>query len=115
MVMFPRYKELSKELLARYGPEVSDFDRVMEVLNRHLDAGVIDDEDDRYTVNKLGVIWHGNLQTDYLRHTLNEQGEQIIEHLTERSKDFDNENRFTVTPQTVYIEENDEKYPRLMK
>lgn len=115
MVMFPRYKELSKELLARYGPEVSDFDRVMEVLNRHLDAGVIDDEGDRFTVNKLGVIWHGNLQTDYLRHTLNEQGAQIIEHLTEWSGDFDNENRFKVTPQTIYIKENDEKYPRLMK
>lgn len=115
MVMFPRYKELSKELLARYGQDVSDFDRVMEVLSRHMDAGVIDDEGDRYTVNKLGVLWHGNLQTDYLRHTLNEQGEQIIEHLTEWSKDFDNENRFHVTPQTIYIETNDEKYPRLMK
>jgi coproporphyrinogen III oxidase-like Fe-S oxidoreductase len=113
MVMFPRYKELSKDLLAQYGPYVESFERVMEVLNSHIDAGVVVDEGDRYTINKLGVIWHGNLQTDYMRHTFNTEGEQIIEHLTER--DFEKTDRFSVTPQTIYIEENDEKYPKLMK
>ncbi|WP_445283524.1 coproporphyrinogen-III oxidase family protein [Streptomyces sp. DSM 118148] len=117
MVMFPRYKSLGKELLADYAARVDEdaFERVRTVLDGHLAAGVIEDEGDRFTVNKLGVIWHGNLQTDYLRHTLNTKGEVLMDHLTEARQDFDNENRFDVTPETVYIKEHDAEYPRLMK
>lgn len=61
------------------------------------------------------MIWHGNLQTDYLRHTLNTKGEVLMNHLTESRQDFDNEDRFAVTTETVYIKEHDAEYPRLMK
>jgi coproporphyrinogen III oxidase-like Fe-S oxidoreductase len=117
MVMFPRYKEVSKDLLTRYAQEVDDatFDQLMQVIDRHLSIGVIDDDGERFTLNKLGVIWHGNLQLDYMRHTLNEEGEQLMEHLTEHEADFDNATRFKTTPQTVYIEMNTDKYPRQMK
>jgi oxygen-independent coproporphyrinogen-3 oxidase len=113
MVMFPRYKEVSKELISRYAPLVEDFERVQHVIDGHIEAGVVQDDGDRYTVNKLGVLWHGNLQTDYMRHTLNTKGEMLLEHLTEH--DFDNESRFGQTPETVFIKEHDAEYPRLMK
>ncbi|WP_433132892.1 coproporphyrinogen-III oxidase family protein [Micromonospora sp. CA-240977] len=114
MVMFPRYKELTKDLLDQFA-DLPDHERVLGVLREHIEAGVVEEEADRYLVNKLGVLWHGNLQTDYLRHTLNTNGEQIMAHLTEVSNNFDNENRFAVTPQTVYIKEHDAEFPRLMK
>ncbi len=114
MVMFPRYKELAKDLLDRF-VDLPDHERVLGVLAEHVAAGVVEEEADRYVVNKLGVLWHANLQTDYLRHTLNANGEQIMAHLTEASSNFDNVNRFSVTPQTVYIKEHDAEFPRLMK
>jgi coproporphyrinogen III oxidase-like Fe-S oxidoreductase len=114
MVMFPRYKELSKELLHRFA-DVDGFSRVQSVLAHHVDVGVVDEWPDRYTVNKLGVIWHGNLQTDYMRHTLNLQGKMLICHLTEQVRDFDKTARFDVSPEVKFIREHDEQYPRLMK
>ncbi|ORT59118.1 hypothetical protein [Streptomyces sp. CB03238] len=76
---------------------------------------MIEDEGDKFSVTKLGVIWHGNLQTDYLRHALNTQGEVLIEHLTETKENFDREDRFQVNEETVFIKENDVLYPKLMK
>jgi coproporphyrinogen III oxidase-like Fe-S oxidoreductase len=114
MVMFPRYRELKKDLLNQFA-DLPDHERVLAMLQHHIDIGVVEELPDRYVTNKLGTLWHANLQTDYLRHTLNEAGEQIMEHLTEASANFDNANRFSVTPQTVYIKEHDEDYPRLMK
>jgi len=48
----------------------------MKTLQVHIAAGCVKDEGERYTVNKMGVVWHGNLQTDYMAHTLNTQNEQ---------------------------------------
>ncbi len=114
MVMFPRYRELKKDLLASFD-HLPDAERVRGVLQGHIDAGVVEDAGDAYVTTKLGTIWHGNLQTDYLRHTLNTQGEAIMEHLTESSQDFDKTDRFGVTTETQFIAEHDELFPRLMK
>jgi len=114
MVMFPRYGELDKALLARFA-DLPEYERVLSVLQQHIDVGVVEELPDHYVTTKLGTLWHANLQTDYLRHTLNQSGEQIMEHLTEATANFDNDNRFGVTQQTIYIKEHDADYPRLMK
>ncbi|MFE3543474.1 coproporphyrinogen-III oxidase family protein [Nocardia sp. NPDC059177] len=114
MVMFPRYKELSKELLDEFF-DLPDFDRVRGVIAEHIAAGVVEEQGDRFVVNKLGVIWHGNLQHDYQRHVINANGDQLMQHLTESADNFDNKNRFEVNSQTLYIKEHDKEYPRLMK
>ncbi|KOX06480.1 hypothetical protein ADK65_01740 [Streptomyces sp. NRRL B-1140] len=117
MVMFPRYKHLDKSLLGDFGEKVDSevFERVLNVIDGHLENGTVEDEGDHFRVTKLGVIWHGNLQTDYLRHALNTEGEVLIEHLTEAKEDFDREDRFGINEQTTFIKENDDLYPKLMK
>jgi coproporphyrinogen III oxidase-like Fe-S oxidoreductase len=114
MVMFPRYRELSKELLHRFS-DVKHFDRVLEVLENHIEVGVVDDKGDRYVTNKLGTIWHGNLQTDYMRHVTNVKFKMLLHVITEKEDQFDRQERFRVNMATKFIAKHTEKYPRMMK
>ncbi|WP_257458965.1 coproporphyrinogen-III oxidase family protein [Archangium lipolyticum] len=114
MVMFPRYKELSKELLARYS-DVEHFEQVEDVLRSHIEVGCVEEQEDRYVVNKLGVIWHGNLQTDYMERSLNLQGKVLLKVISEKESHFDREDRFKVNKATRFIAKHIDKYPKLMK
>jgi coproporphyrinogen III oxidase-like Fe-S oxidoreductase len=114
MVMFPRYKELTKEYLGRFS-DAKNFDQMNGILKKHIEAGVVDEHDDRYSINKLGVIWICNLQTDYMRPSFNMLGNVLVNILSEKRKDFDNEQRFKVNGLTQFIANNIDKYPKLMK
>jgi hypothetical protein len=85
------------------------------ILQSHVDAGVVDDHADRYTVNKLGVIWICNLQTDYMRPSFNILGSTLVNLLSEKKKNFDTEQRFKVNSLPQFIANNIDKYPKLMK
>ncbi len=114
MVMFPRYKELSKAYLEEFS-DTPNFGRLTGILKKHVDVGVVDEHDDRYTVNKLGVIWICNLQTDYMRPSLNMLGKVLLKALSDKPKNFDNPERFKVNMLTQFIANNIDKYPKLMK
>ncbi len=114
MVMFPRYKELSKAYLAEFS-DAPNFDKMCSILEKHIAAGVVDEHDDRYTINKLGVIWICNLQTDYMRPSFNMLGKVLIKVLSDKPKNFGCEQRFKVNPLTQFIANNVDRYPKLMK
>jgi coproporphyrinogen III oxidase-like Fe-S oxidoreductase len=114
MVMFPRYKELTKSYLEEFS-DTRNFAKMKSILDKHIDVGVVEEHDDRYTVNKLGVIWICNLQTDYMKPSFNTLGKVLVKVLSEKPKNFDNEKRFKVNPLTQFIANNVERYPKLMK
>ena len=114
MVMFPRYKELTKSYLAEFS-DTKNFKKMVNILEKHIDAGVVEEHDDRYTINKLGTIWICNLQTDYMRPSFNILGNVLTKCLSEKPKNFDNEERFKVNMLTQFIANNIDKYPKLMK
>jgi hypothetical protein len=114
MVMFPRYKELTKRDLAGFR-DAKNFDRLTGILKSQIDAGVVDEHENSYTINKLGVIWICNLQTDYMRPSFNILGNVLVNVLSEKRKNFDSEQRFKVNPLTQFIANNIDKYPKLMK
>jgi len=114
MVMFPRYKELKKDYLESFS-DCKNFGKMKSILKKHIDVGVVEEEADRYTINKLGVIWICNLQTDYMKPSFNTLGKVLIKVLSEKPKNFDSEERFHVNPLTQFIANNIEKYPKLMK
>ena len=114
MVMFPRYKELTKAYLAEFR-DAQNYGRMREILQRHIDAGVVEEHDDRYTVTKLGVIWICNLQTDYMRPSFNTLGKVLIKVLSDKPKNFGSTQRFKVNPLTQFIANNIDRYPKLMK
>jgi coproporphyrinogen III oxidase-like Fe-S oxidoreductase len=114
MVMFPRYKELSKAYLSSFS-DAKNYEKMLSILRRHVDAGVVEEHDDRYTINKLGVIWICNLQTDYMRPSFNMLGKVLIKVLSDKPKNFGCEERFTVNPLTQFIANNIDRYPKLMK
>jgi coproporphyrinogen III oxidase-like Fe-S oxidoreductase len=114
MVMFPRYKEMTKEYFAQFS-DAANFDKMRSILRKHIDAGVVDEHNDRFTVNKLGVIWICNLQTDYMQPSFNILGNVLTNVLSEKRKNFDTEQRFKVNALTQFIANNLEKYPKLMK
>ena len=86
-----------------------------KILDSHIEAGVVEEHDDRYTITKLGVIWVCNLQTDYMRPSFNLVGGVLMKCLSEKPKNFDNEERFKINPLTQFIANNADKYPKLMK
>jgi coproporphyrinogen III oxidase-like Fe-S oxidoreductase len=114
MVMFPRFKEIDKSLLEkfkdsdRYGP-------AMKILKSHIKAGCVEEQADRYVVNKMGVVWHGNLQTDYMAHTLNTQGKMLLKCISDKKKHFARDTRFGTNFVTKFILGNPELFPLLMK
>ena len=114
MVMFPRYKKITKDQLAEFS-DTKNFKKLYGILQRHIDLGVVEEHDDSYTINKLGVIWICNLQTDYMRPSFNMLGSVLTKVLSEKPKNFDNEERFKVNPLTQFIANNIDKYPKLMK
>src|SRR5438093_6653705 len=114
MVMFPRYKELTKEYLEEFS-DTGNFGKMKSILRSHIQAGVVEEHADRYTINKLGVIWICNLQTDFMRPSFNLLGKVLTKALSEKPKNFDNEVRFKVYRLTTFIANNIEKYPKLMK
>lgn len=114
MVMFPRYRELTKDLLNRFS-DVEHFEKVLGVLERHIEAGVVEDKGDRYVTNKLGTVWHGNLQTDYMRHVTNVKLKMLLHVISEKEEQFDRPERFKVNAATKFIAKHTDKYPRLMK
>ena len=114
MVMFPRFKEISKEYLGQYS-DTENYGRVWKTLQDHVKAGVIEEHDDRFIVNKLGVIWICNLQTDYMKPSFNVLGNVLTNLLSEKKNNFDSEERFKVNTLTQFIANNIEKYPKLMK
>lgn len=114
MVMFPRYKEITKDYLEQFS-DAKNFGKMKSILQRHVDAGVVDEHHDRFTVNKLGVIWICNMQTDYMRPSFNTLGTVLTKVLSEKPKNFDTTERFKVNPLTQFIANNLDKYPKLMK
>jgi hypothetical protein len=114
MVMFPRYKELAKDYLAGFS-DAKNFGTMKSILRKHVAAGVVDEHEDRFTVNKLGVIWICNLQTDYMRPSFNMLGKVLIKVLSDKPKNFGCQDRFTVNPMTQFIANNIDRYPKLMK
>jgi hypothetical protein len=114
MVMFPRYKELKKDYFQSFS-DAKNFGKMKSILKKHIDVGVVEEHADRYTINKLGVIWICNLQTDYMKPSFNTLGKVLIKVLSEKPKNFGNEERFHVNPLTQFIANNIEKYPKLMK
>jgi coproporphyrinogen III oxidase-like Fe-S oxidoreductase len=114
MVMFPRYKELSKSLFESFS-DVPHFAATRATLRAHIAAGCVEEQADRYVVNKLGVIWHGNLQTDYMKHVLNLQGKVLLRVISEDEDKFAREQRFKVNVATKFIAKHIDKYPKLMK
>ena len=114
MVMFPRFKELKKDYLESFS-DCKNFGKMKSILKKHVEVGVVEEHADRYTINKLGVIWICNLQTDYMKPSFNTLGKVLIKVLSEKPKNFDNEERFHVNPLTQFIANNIEKYPKLMK
>jgi len=114
MVMFPRYKEITKQYLEQF-KDTRNYGTMKKILKKHIDAGVVEEQDDRYTINKLGVIWICNLQTDYMRPSFNILGNVLTKVLSEKPRNFDNEERFKVNTLTQFIANNIDKYPKLMK
>jgi oxygen-independent coproporphyrinogen-3 oxidase len=114
MVMFPRYKEITKAYLQEF-TDTKNFGKMISILEKHIDAGVVEEHDDRFTINKLGVIWICNLQTDYMKPSFNMLGSVLTKYLSEKPKNFGNEERFKVNALTQFIANNIEKYPKLMK
>jgi coproporphyrinogen III oxidase-like Fe-S oxidoreductase len=114
MVMFPRYKELTKSYLESFS-DCRNYGKMREILERHVDAGVVVEHGDRYTIDKLGVIWICNLQTDYMRPSFNMLGKVLIKVLSDKPKNFGCEERFKVNPLTQFIANNIDRYPKLMK
>ena len=114
MVMFPRFKQIDKSLLDKF-KDCDRYQPAMKILNSHIKAGCASDEGDRYTINKMGVVWHGNLQTEYMAHTLNTQGKMLLRCISDKKKNFARETRFGTNSVTKYILGNSELYPLLMK
>jgi coproporphyrinogen III oxidase-like Fe-S oxidoreductase len=114
MVMFPRYKELSKHLFFGFA-DVPQFEKVKDILEEHVKLGCVTELEDRWVVNKLGVIWHGNLQTDYMNHALNLKGKVLLRVISEDEANFARKERFAVNMATKFIAKHIDKYPKLMK
>jgi hypothetical protein len=56
-----------------------------------------------------------NLQTDYMRPSFNMLGSVLTKVLSEKPKNFDNQERFKVNTLTKFIANNIDNYPKLMK
>ena len=114
MVMFPRYKELTKAYFESF-TDAKNFGTMRSILRKHIDAGIVEEHADRYTMTKLGVIWICNTQTDYMKPSFNTLGKVLIKVLSDKPKNFGCEERFKVNPLTQFIANNIDRYPKLMK
>ncbi len=114
MVMWPRYMSLSKKLFQSYS-DVKGFAVVREILEKHLELGLCDETETSYEMNKLGVLWHPNMQWDYMHPDLNIWGKAIGNHFSEKQRHWDDDERFRHTVTTRFMDYFTDKYPRLMK
>ena len=115
MAMFPRYLYLEKARLHSF-KDASSYNTMVKVLRDHIKRGVVEEHEDSYSVNKLGVLWHGNMQTEYMLPRANLRGRMLLNVLTEDPrKKASQKPRFAVNAATRFIAENIDKYPKLMK
>lgn len=114
MTMWPRYKELDKNLLETYS-DVKSYNKLMKIFERHKRLNIVDEKDDKYIINKLGVIWHPNMQLDYMSINMNLWGKVLFKHFTEKKKTWDRKLRYKTTYITRFMDYFTEKYPKLMK
>ncbi len=114
MVMFPRYKEITKSYLDSFR-DTDRYEPAKAILDHHVQVGCVEEHEDRYTVTKLGVLWHGNLQTDFARHAINLQGKLLLNCISDKKKHFDRKVRFGTNVATKFVLKHPELYPLLMK
>jgi len=114
MVMWPRYMKLEKSLFDSYS-DVKSHGVFRRMLDRHRELGVCVETDTAWEMTKLGVLWHPNLQWDYMHPDLNVWGKAIGNHFSEKKKHWDDEERFRNTATTRFMDYFTDKYPRLMK
>ncbi|MCP4655468.1 MAG: radical SAM protein [bacterium] len=114
MVMWPRYRELTKDLLESFS-DTSSYPTHKRTLRKHIEAGCVEDHGDRWKTNKLGILWSCNLQTDYMWPSVNRWGRILVQVLKERPKHFGRKQRFRSNMYTRIIEKYVDKYPKLMK
>ncbi|HYQ42684.1 MAG TPA: hypothetical protein VER11_11975, partial [Polyangiaceae bacterium] len=110
----PRYMTLSKQLFESFS-DVKSYKVMRRILQRHVELGVCDETPDEYRMNKLGVLWHPNLQWEYMNPDLNIWGKVIGNHFGESQRNWDNEERFQRTPTVRFMDYFTDKYPKLMK
>lgn len=112
MVMWPRAKVLPKTLFRRFS-DLKDFKAVESILNRHLSIGVAEKHADHYILNKLGVIWHGNMQTDYIWKSLSPIARLAMNKtLAIGKKDFDRDQHIRPNAFAQFIWANRRRFPR---
>jgi len=114
MVMWPRYMTLSKQLFDSFS-DVKSFKVMRRILDQHLELGVCDETPDEYRMNKLGVLWHPNMQWEYMNPDLNIWGKVIGNHFGESKRNWDGKERFRRTPTVRFMDYFTDKYPKLMK
>jgi hypothetical protein len=114
MVMWPRYMTLDKALFESFS-DVKSFRTMQRILEEHLRKGVCDDAGSEYRMNKLGVLWHANMQWDYMHPDLNIWGRVIGSHFGEAKNHWDQDERFQRSTAVRFMDYFTDKYPKLMK
>ncbi len=114
MVMWPRYMSLNKGLLESFA-DVKSYPAFRRILARHVELGVCNETPTSFEMNKLGVLWHPNMQWDYMHPDLNIWGKAIGNHFSEKERHWDDSQRFQQTITTRFMDYFTDKYPRLMK
>ena len=114
MVMWPRYMDLDRKIFEGFS-EVKSYQTFQRILAHHTELGVCVEDESGWHMNKLGVLWHPNLQWDYMHPDLNVWGKVIGNHFSEKKKNWDDEERFKITVTTRFMDYFTDKYPRLMK
>ena len=105
---------LNKSLLESFA-DVESFPTMLGILEHHVQKGVCEEAPDEYRMNKLGVLWHANMQWDYMHPDLNIWGRVIGGHFGERKNHWDDAERFKRTRAVRFIDYFTDKYPKLMK
>jgi oxygen-independent coproporphyrinogen-3 oxidase len=114
MVMWPRYMTLNKQLFESFS-DVKSYKSMCKILAQHLELGVCEETADEYRMNKLGVLWHPNMQWDYMHPDMNIWGKVIGNHFGEPKRNWDAKERFERTPMVRFMDHFTDKYPKLMK
>ena len=114
MVMWPRFMTLDKSLFESFS-DVKSYRKMRRILEGHLKRGVCQETETEYRMNKLGVLWHANLQWDYMHPDLSVWGKVIGSHFGERKQRWDDAARFRRTPAVRVMDRFTDKYPKLMK
>ncbi len=114
MAMWPRYKVLSKATLSKF-TDVKSYKKLKNVLEKQLKQKVIEEKNDEYVVNKLGIIWNPNLQWDYLNHKIDFKWRVIRRHFVENKNKWDSTKRYKHTLSTRLTEFCVDKYRKYIK